>query len=102
MFISTRAYDEEAWDVGQRYGQPSEAYILDSMASQNDKYIRGKLLGKGSFGSAILVTSKVDGKQHVIKEIDVSRMPRAERESAELEAKVGSCSRPATVICYSS
>lgn len=68
----------------------SETCILVSMASQNDKYIRGKLLGKGSFGSAILVTSKADGKQHVIKEIDVSRMPRAERESAELEAKVGS------------
>lgn len=59
------------------------------MASPNDKYIRGKVLGKGSFGSAILVTSKADGKQHVIKEIDISRMPRAERESAELEAKVG-------------
>lgn len=59
------------------------------MASSNEKYIRGKVLGKGSFGSAILVTSKADGKQHVIKEIDISRMPRAERESAEQEAKVG-------------
>ncbi|KAJ9525273.1 hypothetical protein QJQ45_020808 [Haematococcus lacustris] len=53
-----------------------------------DKYIRGKVLGKGSFGSAVLVESKVDGKKYVIKEIDISRMPKAERESAEQEAKL--------------
>ena len=54
-----------------------------------DKFVRGKVLGKGSFGCAVLVTSKVDGKNYVIKEIDVSRMPKAERDSAEQEAKVG-------------
>ena len=53
-----------------------------------DNYIRGKVLGKGSFGSAILVTSKKDNRNYVIKEIDISRMPAAERESAKLEAQV--------------
>lgn len=53
-----------------------------------DKYVRGKLLGKGSFGSAFLVTNKVDGKNYVIKEIDISRMPKAERDASEQEAKV--------------
>lgn len=57
-----------------------------------DKYVRGKVLGKGSFGSAILVTNKVDNKNYVIKEIDISRMPKAEREGAEQEAKVRTCS----------
>lgn len=53
-----------------------------------DKYVRGKLLGKGSFGCAVLVTSKVDGNNYVIKEVDMSAMPKAEREAAEREAKV--------------
>jgi NIMA (never in mitosis gene a)-related kinase len=55
-----------------------------------DNYSKGKLLGKGSFGSAWLCTSKLDAKNYVIKEVDISRMPRAEREAAEQEAKVGS------------
>ncbi len=53
-----------------------------------ENYVRGKLLGKGSFGSAVLCVSKLDGKNYVIKEVDISRMPNAEREAAEQEAKV--------------
>ncbi|WIA14899.1 hypothetical protein OEZ85_001614 [Tetradesmus obliquus] len=53
-----------------------------------ENYSKGKLLGKGSFGSAWLCTSKLDAKNYVIKEVDISRMPRAERESAEQEAKL--------------
>lgn len=56
-----------------------------------DKYIRGKVLGKGSFGCAVQCTNKLDGKSVVIKEVDMSRMPKAEREAAEQEAKVGIC-----------
>lgn len=63
--------------------------MLDqAMSTGMDNYIRGKVLGKGSFGSAILVTSKKDNRNYVIKEIDISRMPPAERESAKLEAQV--------------
>eukprot|EP00882_Tetradesmus_deserticola_P031878 GHRQ01036057.1.p1 GENE.GHRQ01036057.1~~GHRQ01036057.1.p1 ORF type:complete len:156 (+),score=22.39 GHRQ01036057.1:430-897(+) len=53
-----------------------------------ENYSKGKLLGKGSFGSAWLCTSALDAKNYVIKEVDISRMPRAEREAAEQEAKV--------------
>jgi serine/threonine protein kinase len=53
-----------------------------------ENYSKGKLLGKGSFGSAWLCTSKLDANSYVIKEVDISRMPRAEREAAEQEAKV--------------
>ncbi len=56
-------------------------------------FARGKVLGKGSFGQAVLVTHKASGKQCVIKEIDISRMPKAERDAAEQEAKVG-------VVCH--
>ena len=55
-----------------------------------DNYVKGVLLGRGSFGSAFLATSKKDGKKYVIKEIDVSRMQKKEREAAEQEAKVSS------------
>ena len=57
-----------------------------------DNYVRGKLLGKGSFGSAFLVQSKLDGKNYVVKEIDISRMPAAEREASKQEAQVCPCS----------
>lgn len=53
-----------------------------------DRYTKGQMLGKGSFGAAYLVTCKADGQKYVLKEIDVSRMQRAEREAAEQEAKV--------------
>jgi len=55
-----------------------------------ENYTRGKLLGKGSFGSAFLAESKVDGKSYVIKEVDISRMPASEKIAAEQEAKVTS------------
>ncbi|KAG1679537.1 hypothetical protein FOA52_011139 [Chlamydomonas sp. UWO 241] len=53
-----------------------------------DAYERGKLLGKGSFGCAILCKQKQDGKHVVIKEIDVSKMPAVERSAAHQEAKL--------------
>lgn len=55
------------------------------------QYVRGKVLGKGSFGAAILVTRKKDGKQFVIKEIDISRMPPAEKVASKQEAQVCAC-----------
>lgn len=53
-----------------------------------EKYRKGQVLGQGSFGKAIKVRNVHDGKDYVIKEIDISRMPRGERQAAELEAKV--------------
>lgn len=53
-----------------------------------DRFVKGAVLGQGSFGRAILCTSKADGKKYVIKEIDVSRIPRAEKEAAMQEVKV--------------
>lgn len=53
-----------------------------------NKYRKGQVLGQGSFGRAIKVRNIHDNKDYVMKEIDVSRMPRAERDAAQLEAKV--------------
>jgi NIMA (never in mitosis gene a)-related kinase 1/4/5 len=62
-----------------------------------DKYTKGQVLGQGSFGRAILVTRKSDGKKFVMKEIDVSRMPRAEKEAAMQEVKVRAGARGESV-----
>lgn len=41
-------------------------------SSDMDKYEKVKKIGEGSFGKAILVKSKEDGRQYVIKEIGIS------------------------------
>eukprot|EP00873_Tetraselmis_striata_P046474 jgi/Tetstr1/466738/TSEL_011211.t1 len=53
-----------------------------------EKYTRGKVLGKGSFGKASVVVNKVDGSTHVLKEIDISKMSKHERDSSLQEAKL--------------
>ena len=39
-----------------------------------NKYTKIKQIGEGSFGKALLVKSKENGKQLVIKEINISRV----------------------------
>ncbi|MFT7809441.1 serine/threonine-protein kinase Nek1 isoform X13 [Arapaima gigas] len=53
-----------------------------------DKYEKVTKIGEGSFGKAILVKSKVDGKQYVIKEIGISRMSNKERQESRKEVAV--------------
>ncbi|XP_042267329.1 interferon-induced very large GTPase 1-like [Thunnus maccoyii] len=54
-----------------------------------EKYELVKRIGKGGFGTAILVKSKEDGHQYVIKEIyDISRMSPEERQKAQKEVEV--------------
>uniref|UniRef100_A0A672Y2L8 non-specific serine/threonine protein kinase n=1 Tax=Sphaeramia orbicularis TaxID=375764 RepID=A0A672Y2L8_9TELE len=53
-----------------------------------DKYDKVKKIGEGSFGKAILVTSKEDGRQYVIKEIGISGMSSKERQESRKEVAV--------------
>ncbi|XP_028259981.1 serine/threonine-protein kinase Nek1 isoform X2 [Parambassis ranga] len=53
-----------------------------------DKYEKVKKIGEGSFGKAILVKSKGDGHQYVIKEIGISRMSSKERQESRKEVAV--------------
>uniref|UniRef100_A0A673H5D3 non-specific serine/threonine protein kinase n=1 Tax=Sinocyclocheilus rhinocerous TaxID=307959 RepID=A0A673H5D3_9TELE len=53
-----------------------------------DKYERLKKIGEGSFGKAILVKSRTDGRQYVIKEIGISRMSNKERQESRKEVAV--------------
>ncbi|XP_039984827.1 serine/threonine-protein kinase Nek1 isoform X2 [Xiphias gladius] len=53
-----------------------------------DKYEKVKKIGEGSFGKAILVKSKEDGRQYVIKEIGISGMSSRERQESRKEVAV--------------
>ncbi|CAJ1032254.1 Protein kinase domain/Protein tyrosine kinase, putative [Leishmania lindenbergi] len=53
-----------------------------------DKYQRVKVLGKGSFGSAILIKRKTDGLLFVVKEVGMMRMSKKERDEARHECTV--------------
>ncbi|XP_073712082.1 serine/threonine-protein kinase Nek1 isoform X2 [Misgurnus anguillicaudatus] len=53
-----------------------------------EKYERLKKIGEGSFGKAILVKSRADGRQYVIKEIGISRMSNKERQESRKEVAV--------------
>ncbi|KAI4885207.1 hypothetical protein NFI96_018764 [Prochilodus magdalenae] len=53
-----------------------------------DKYEKLKKIGEGSFGKAILVRSRADGHQYVIKEIGISRMSNKERQESRKEVAV--------------
>ncbi|XP_067450019.1 interferon-induced very large GTPase 1-like isoform X2 [Thunnus thynnus] len=54
-----------------------------------EKYEQVERIGKGGFGTAILVKSKEDGHQYVIKEIyDISAMSPEERKRAQKEVEV--------------
>uniref|UniRef100_A0AAV2KYB5 non-specific serine/threonine protein kinase n=1 Tax=Knipowitschia caucasica TaxID=637954 RepID=A0AAV2KYB5_KNICA len=53
-----------------------------------DKYEQVKKIGEGSFGKAILVKSKEDGHQYVIKEINISGMSSKERQESRKEVSV--------------
>jgi serine/threonine protein kinase len=53
-----------------------------------DKYQRVKVLGKGSFGSAILIKRKTDGLLFVVKEVSLMKMSKKERDEARHECTV--------------
>jgi serine/threonine protein kinase len=54
-----------------------------------EKYARGRLLGKGSFGAAYLATERATGIEYVLKEISLVRMTIEEKRGAMQEAEVG-------------
>lgn len=65
-----------------------------------EKYRKLKIIGKGSFGHAILVQSVNDRKQYVMKVIDVSKMERKQKEDALNEVHVLKAMRHPYIITY--
>ncbi|XP_042324392.1 serine/threonine-protein kinase Nek1 isoform X6 [Sceloporus undulatus] len=65
-----------------------------------DKYIKVQKIGEGSFGKAILVKSKENGKQYVIKEINISKMSNKEREESRREVAVLANMKHPNIVLY--
>ncbi|XP_048383448.2 serine/threonine-protein kinase Nek1 isoform X3 [Stegostoma tigrinum] len=65
-----------------------------------DKYVKVNKIGEGSFGKAILVNSKEDGRQYVIKEINISRMSNKEREESRREVAVLANMKHPNIVQY--
>ncbi|CEM18804.1 unnamed protein product [Vitrella brassicaformis CCMP3155] len=63
------------------------------------KYKRVRVVGKGSFGSAVLVTDR-DGRSLIVKTIDISRMEAKQKKDAVNEVKVMSSLRHPYVVTY--
>lgn len=57
-------------------------------------------IGEGSFGKAILVKSIEDGRQYVIKEINISRMSNKEREESRREVAVLANMKHPNIVQY--
>ncbi|KAK2170377.1 hypothetical protein LSH36_3g21004 [Paralvinella palmiformis] len=65
-----------------------------------DKYVKIKKIGEGSFGKALLVRSKSTNEQMVVKEINMNKMSRKEREEARKEVAVLAQLRHPNVVSY--
>ncbi|KAF6306759.1 NIMA related kinase 1 [Rhinolophus ferrumequinum] len=65
-----------------------------------EKYVRLRKIGEGSFGKAILVKSTEDGKQYVIKEINISKMSNKEREESRREVAVLANMKHPNIVQY--
>ncbi|KAL7981865.1 hypothetical protein Chor_000922 [Crotalus horridus] len=65
-----------------------------------DKYIKVQKIGEGSFGKAILVKAKENGKQYVIKEINISKMTNKEREESRREVAVLANMKHPNIVLY--
>ncbi|KAM6220308.1 LOW QUALITY PROTEIN: serine/threonine-protein kinase Nek1 [Rhynchocyon petersi] len=65
-----------------------------------EKYARLQKIGEGSFGKAVLVRSKEDEKQYVIKEINISRMSSKEREESRREVAVLANMKHPNIVQY--
>ncbi|XP_029415412.1 serine/threonine-protein kinase Nek1 isoform X4 [Nannospalax galili] len=65
-----------------------------------EKYVRLQKIGEGSFGKAVLVKSAEDGRQYVIKEINISRMSNKEREESRREVAVLANMKHPNIVQY--
>ena len=65
-----------------------------------NEYIRVRKIGEGSFGQALLVKGKKDGRNYVIKEIKISKMDKRGKEEARKEVRVLSQMKHPNIVSY--
>eukprot|EP00743_Colponemidia_sp_Colp-15_P002605 GILK01002822.1.p1 GENE.GILK01002822.1~~GILK01002822.1.p1 ORF type:complete len:897 (-),score=171.16 GILK01002822.1:188-2878(-) len=65
-----------------------------------NRYRRERVVGKGSFGEAVLVRNTDDNKQYIMKVIDISRMDKKQRDESLNEVRVLSAMRHPYIVTY--
>ena len=65
-----------------------------------EKYRKVKIVGKGSFGYAVLVESRKTKKQYIMKIIDISKMDQKQIEEALMEVQLLKIMRYPYVVTY--
>lgn len=76
-----------------------ESRALESEVFRS-KYRRIKSIGRGSFGEAVLVRSKADGKRYVAKAIDSTSMTSKEKRDVQNEIRILSAVDHPNIIRY--
>ncbi|KPA80682.1 putative serine/threonine-protein kinase putativeprotein kinase [Leptomonas pyrrhocoris] len=76
-----------------------ESRAMESEVFRN-KYRRIKSIGRGSFGEAVLVRSKADGKRYVAKAIDSTSMTSKEKRDVQNEIRILSAVDHPNIIRY--
>lgn len=65
-----------------------------------EKYRKVNVVGKGSFGYAVLVENKKNKKQYIMKIIDISKMDQKQIEEALMEVHLLKVMRYPYVVTY--
>lgn len=65
-----------------------------------DNYEKLSVIGKGSFGRALLCRNKLDKNLYVIKEIDISGLSKKEQAEATNEAMVLAKMKHPNIVTY--
>jgi NIMA (never in mitosis gene a)-related kinase len=65
-----------------------------------DRYKKITMIGKGTFGSAWLVVSKLSGYRYAIKELSVRTMSASDRHLALNEVKILSTLKHRNIVRY--
>lgn len=73
--------------------------MIEELSRMNE-YIRVRKIGEGSFGQALLVKGKKDGRNYVIKEIKISKMDKRGKEEARKEVRVLSQMKHPNIVSY--
>lgn len=64
------------------------------------KYRKIKTIGKGSFGEAVLVRSKADGKRYIVKAIESANMTPKEKRDVQNEIRILAAVNHPNIIRY--
>ena len=65
-----------------------------------EEYREIKLLGRGNFGSAVLVEKLSDRRLYAVKKISIAEMPSAERDKAKQEVVILANMRHPCIVRY--